>query len=55
MQVGLHELKHEVDVAVVMRPQHVLQAHDVVVAAELLQEDDLAERALFARLCLCLC
>ena len=49
MQVSVHEVKHQVDVAVVFGTHHVLQADDVLVARQLLQENDLSEGALRVR------
>ena len=46
VQVGVHEVKDEVDVTVVLGADNVLQADDVFMAGELLQKDDLAEGAL---------
>ena len=50
VQICVHELKHEVEVPVVLRPVDVEQLDDVGVVAELLEEDDLAEGALGVRL-----
>ena len=49
VQVGLHELKDEVDVLVVLGLEQVLEADDVLVVAHLLQKDHLAERPLRVR------
>ena len=49
VQVRLHVLEDQVDVAVIVRFEHVLELHDVLVVAHLLQEDDLAEGALGVR------
>jgi hypothetical protein len=46
VQVGVHEVEHQVDVAVVFRPDHVLEADDVLVSRQLLEEDDLSEGTL---------
>jgi hypothetical protein len=46
MQVSIHEVEDEVDVPVVFGADHVLEADDVLVAVQFLQEDDLAERPL---------
>ena len=49
VQVRLHVLEHQVDVPVVVRPQHVQQPNDVSVAAYLLQEHDFSKGALRVR------
>lgn len=49
MQVSVHEVEYQVDVAVVLGADHVLQADDVLVAGELLQEDNFSECALRIR------
>ncbi len=41
MEVGLHEVEHQVDVLVVLSLEDVEQGDDVGVAVEFLQEDDL--------------
>ena len=46
MQICLHILEDQVNVAVIVRLQHILELHDVLVVAHLLQEDDLAVSAL---------
>ena len=46
MQVRVHEVEHQVYVAVVLGADHILQADDILVPGKLLQEDDLAEGAL---------
>ena len=46
VQVRLHVLEDEIDVPVVLRLQHVQKPNDVFVVVHLLQEHDLAERAL---------
>jgi hypothetical protein len=49
MQVGLHEIEDEVDVAVILGLENVAQAHNVGVAGELLEVLDFAVRALGVR------
>jgi len=46
MEVGIHEVKNEVDISVVFRSDDILESNDVLVADELLQEDNLTERPL---------
>lgn len=43
VQVSVHKVEHEVDVAIVLGSDCVLQSNDVLVAIQLLQKDDLAE------------
>jgi hypothetical protein len=42
VQVGLHEVEHQVDVLVVLGLEDVEEGDDVGVAVEFLQEDDLS-------------
>jgi len=46
VQISVHEIKHQVDITVVFGADHILQANDIFVARQFLQEDDLAEGAL---------
>ena len=46
MKVRIHEVKNQVDVAVILRPDHVLQTNDVLVPGQFLEKDDLTEGAL---------
>ena len=46
MQVRIHEVKNQVDVAVIFSPHHILQTNNVFVPGQLLQEDDFTEGAL---------
>jgi hypothetical protein len=46
VEICVHEIEHQVDVAVIFGADDVLQANDVLVAGQLLQEDDLSEGAL---------
>ena len=46
VKISVHEVEDEVDISVVFCADYVLQANNVLVASQLLQEDDLAERAL---------
>lgn len=41
MQVGLHEVKHQVDVLIVLCFEDAEQRDDIGMPVELLQEDDL--------------
>ena len=49
VQIRVHKVKHQVDVAVVFRAHHVLEPDNILVARKLLQENDLAEGALGVR------
>ena len=49
VQVGVHEVKDKVDVAIVLSPNHILEPDNVLVASKLLEEDDLAESPLSIR------
>ena len=46
VKISVHEVEDEVDIPIVFCADYVLQANNVLVASQLLQEDDLAERAL---------
>ena len=49
MQVSIHEVEDEVDIAIVLRANHILKPNNVLVTRQLLQKDDFTERAL--RIC----
>ena len=49
VQVSIHEVENEVDVAIVLSSDHVLQSDYILVARQLLQENDLAEGPLRIR------
>ena len=49
MKISVHEVKDQVDVSIVLCPDHILESDDVLVAIQLLQENDLSKRAL----CVC--
>lgn len=49
VQIRVHEFKYQVNIAVVVRFEHIEQFHNVLMAGKLLQEDDFSERAL--RIC----
>lgn len=44
VEVGLHEIEHQVDILVVLGFEDIEQRDDVGVPVELLQEDDLDRR-----------
>lgn len=44
VEVGLHEIEHQVDVLVVLSFEDIEQRDDVGVSVEFLQEDDLDRR-----------
>lgn len=46
MQICIHEIEHQVDITIVLGPDHVLQADNVLVTRQLLQENDLSEGTL---------
>lgn len=46
MQVSVHEVEHEVDVAIIFSSDHILQPNDVFVTGKLLQKYDLTEGTL---------
>lgn len=46
VEVGIHKVEDEVDVAIVFSSDHVLKADDVLVTRQFLEEDDLTEGAL---------
>ncbi len=49
MQVCVHVIKNEIDVPVVLRPDHIQKPYNVLMAVQLLQENNLPERALGIR------
>ena len=49
MQVCVHEVEDEVDVAIIFSSNHILQSDDVLVASQLLQKDNLAKSPLRIR------
>lgn len=46
VQVGVHKVEYQVDVAIILGSHHILQSNNVFVAGQFLQEDDLTEGAL---------
>ena len=46
VKIRVHEIEYQVDIPVVLSSDYVLKADDVLVAIELLEENNLAERAL---------
>lgn len=46
VKISVHEVEDEVNVTIVFSADYVLKANNVLVTSQLLQEDDLAERAL---------
>ena len=46
MQVGVHEVEDKVDVAIVFCTNYILKLNNVLVPAQLLQKDNLAEDTL---------
>ena len=46
VQVGVHEIKYQVYVSVVLGTDHILEADDVFMSRQFLQEDDLSKSAL---------
>ena len=46
MQVCVHEIKHKVNIAVILCANYILEADNVLMARQLLQKDDFAEGTL---------
>lgn len=46
VKIGVHEVKNQVDISVILSPYHVLQSDDVFVPSKFLQEDDFSKRPL---------
>lgn len=46
MKVSIHEIKHQIDITIVLCADNILQTDDVLMPCELLQEDNLSECAL---------
>ena len=46
VKVGIHEIKHQVDVTVVFSTDYILKSDNVFMSRQFLQEDDLSEGAL---------
>lgn len=46
VQIGIHEVEHQVNVSVIFRPNDILQTDDVLVTRQLLEENDLSESSL---------
>ena len=46
VKISVHKVEDEVNVTIVFSADYVLKANNVLVTSQLLQEDDLAERAL---------
>ena len=40
VQIRIHKIKHQVNISVVFRPNHILKPDDVFMAIQLLQEDN---------------
>lgn len=49
VQISVHKVEHQVDVAVIFSTHHILESDDVFVTGEFLQENDLAEGTLSIR------
>ena len=49
MQIGIHEIEDQINVSVVLSTDNVLQADDILMARQLLQEDDFSESSLCVR------
>lgn len=43
MEISVHEVENKINVSVVLCADHVLEANDVLVAVELLKEDNFTE------------
>lgn len=46
VQVSIHKVEHQVDIAVILSTDDVLQAYDILVSSQLLQEYNLTESTL---------
>lgn len=46
MKIGVHEIEHQIDVTVVLSSDHILEADDVFVTRQLLQENNFSECSL---------
>ena len=46
MKISIHEVKHQIDITIVLCTDNILKADDVLMPGELLQEYDLSECAL---------
>jgi hypothetical protein len=51
MQVGLHEIKHQIDIFIIFCLEDVEQRYDIWVAVELLQEYHLGYYCLYLAVC----
>ncbi len=49
VQISVHKVKNEVDIAIIFGANHILKSNDVLVARQLLQEYNLTECALSIR------
>ena len=49
MQICIHEIEDQINVSVVLRTDNILQADDILMARQLLQEDDFSESSLCVR------
>lgn len=46
VQISVHKVEHQVDISIVFSSHHILEANDVLVPSQLLQENDLTEGSL---------
>jgi hypothetical protein len=46
VQVSIHEIEHQVNISVILSPDDILQADNVLMTGQLLQEDDFSEGTL---------
>jgi hypothetical protein len=46
MEICVHKVEDQVDIAVILSPHYVLETNDIFVSGQLLQENNLSERSL---------
>ena len=49
MEVGIHEIEHQVNVSVIFCPDDILKADDIFMTRQFLQENDFSKRSLCIR------
>ena len=49
VQVSVHEIEDQIDIPIILRPDHILQPNDVFMSVQLLQKHNLAEGPLSVR------
>lgn len=46
MKISIHEVKYQVDVSIVLGPDHILESDNILMAVQLLKENDFSESSL---------